>query len=323
MRPPTSFKQVLLKKWELGLQFYGSSSNNMNILERKKVIKLSADVAMASARDGKTTWSRSLIAKASKQDDSMSKNLVRNILGSEFDRLTKPCFGSFVCNKRIRSKKILRRSCTLRRVRKHAHKRVLASSIAKRMVKKRTQVLKGLVPGGEAMDEFSLLEETIDYLLSLQAQVDVMHKLVSASELSNRTTQGQTNDPRIDRAKCSVSGTSNNHEEQGDVIVQGSQRDGLGPLAVVVAVPEEVPSFTAVRETSFRNLEGNGLQAQQSCIAISTVSNISLEYSGRVESFFGDHSSGDQLLGAIEYSDEASKIVRSTDEEGETLVVSG
>ncbi|KAF9586781.1 hypothetical protein IFM89_039999 [Coptis chinensis] len=111
--------------------------------------------------------------------------------------------------------------------------------------------------------------------------------------------QEQTNGPSIDIAECSVSGTSNNHEEQGDVIVQGSQRDGLGPLAVVVAIPEEAPSFIAVRETSFCNLEDNGPQAQQSCSTIST------------------------LIRAIEYSDEASNIVRLADEEGETLVVSG
>ncbi|PIA46098.1 hypothetical protein AQUCO_01600397v1 [Aquilegia coerulea] len=184
MRPPSSFKQDFFKKWVVGLQYYyGTSSRDMNILERKKAIKLSADVAMASARDGKTYWSRSLIAKASKQDDCISKNLVKNILGNEYERLTK-LPSSILCSKRIRSKKIVRRSCNMRRIRKHAQKRVLASSIAKRMVKKRTQVLKTLVPGGESMDdEFCLLEETIDYLLSLQAQVDVMHKLVNASGL--------------------------------------------------------------------------------------------------------------------------------------------
>ncbi|KAF5190487.1 Transcription factor ibh1-like [Thalictrum thalictroides] len=189
MRPPSSFKQEFFKKWVVGLQYYGTSSRDMNILERKKAIKLSADVAMASARDGKTYWSRYLIAKASKEDDCISKNLVKNILGNEYERLTKPSSSSssiHQCSssKWIRSKNIVRRSCNMRRIRKHAQKHVLASSIiAKRMVKKRTQVLKALVPGGESMDEFCLLEETIDYLLSLQAQVDVMHKLVNASGL--------------------------------------------------------------------------------------------------------------------------------------------
>lgn len=55
----------------------------MNIVQRKKTIKLSADVAMASARDGKTLWSRALIAKASKQDDDNNKIIVEKILGDD------------------------------------------------------------------------------------------------------------------------------------------------------------------------------------------------------------------------------------------------
>ncbi|KAJ4958455.1 hypothetical protein NE237_025566 [Protea cynaroides] len=167
----------------MGLQSWGSSIKDMNLLERRKTIKLSADVAMASVRGGKTCWSRALIANASKQENG--KTLVRNILGSEFEKLTKPSMGAFMSHKRVRSKNILRRSCSSHRIRKIAPKRVQASSIAKRMVKKRTQILRGLVPGGESMDDFSLLEETLDYILSLKAQVDVMRCLADASELLN------------------------------------------------------------------------------------------------------------------------------------------
>ncbi|KAF8400442.1 hypothetical protein HHK36_013740 [Tetracentron sinense] len=183
MSAPSTFKKEFLKKWVLGLQICGSSTKNMSFLERKKAIKLSADVAMAYAKDFKTCWSRALIANASKQDDN--KILVRNILGSEFERLKKSSIGSKMCNKRVRSKKILKRSCTILRIRSTATRRVLASSIAKRLVKERTLVLKGLVPGGESMDEFSLLKETLDYIHSLRAQVDVMQRLAYASQLSN------------------------------------------------------------------------------------------------------------------------------------------
>ncbi|KAF8407324.1 hypothetical protein HHK36_006451 [Tetracentron sinense] len=180
----SSFKLEFLKKWALGLKICSSLAKDMSFLERKKAIKLSADVAMASARDGTTCWSRALIANASKQDDK--KIIVRTMLGSEFKKITKSSSsGSFKPEKRVRSKKILRRSCAITRIRKTATKRVLACSIAKRLVKKRTQVLKGIVPGGESMDEVSLLEETLDYILSLQAQVDVMRGFANTQVLSN------------------------------------------------------------------------------------------------------------------------------------------
>ena len=183
MRPPSSLKQEFLKKWIMGLQRCSSSKKNMNILERKKAIKLSADVAIASARNGTTCWSRALIANASK--DGNDKHLVEQILGPESERLIakKVSTGALVCNKRIRSKKILKRSCGIRRTRKCAPQVDLASSIAKWLVRKRTQVLKSLIPGGEFMNEVCLIEETLDYIISLRAQVDVMRSLASASEL--------------------------------------------------------------------------------------------------------------------------------------------
>ncbi|KAF6156374.1 hypothetical protein GIB67_031495 [Kingdonia uniflora] len=175
MHSKTLFKQDFLKKWVLGLQYYGCSTKEMSISERTKAIKLSSDVAMASCRDGKTCWSRAVITDASKQGEN--KSLVRKILGNEYEKLTKYSIRSLVCNKRVRSKKILRKS------RKSRPLVVLASTvIAKRMVNKRTRMLKDLVPGGDSIDDSFLLEETLDYILSLKAQVDVMRRFVSASE---------------------------------------------------------------------------------------------------------------------------------------------
>ncbi|XWS73168.1 hypothetical protein CRYUN_Cryun02cG0102600 [Craigia yunnanensis] len=186
MSPPSSLKQEFLKKWIMGLQRCSSSKKNMSILERKKAIKLSADVAMASARNGTTCWSRALIANASK-DSSDDKHLVEQILGPESERLImkKVPRGALVCNKRIRSKKVLKRSCGIRRTRKCSPQAALATSIAKRLVRKRTRVLKSLIPGGEFMNVVSLIEETLDYIISLRAQVDVMRSLASVSELVN------------------------------------------------------------------------------------------------------------------------------------------
>uniref|UniRef100_A0A5B7BCP1 Putative transcription factor IBH1 n=1 Tax=Davidia involucrata TaxID=16924 RepID=A0A5B7BCP1_DAVIN len=184
MGPSSTIKQKFLKKWIMGLQMFRCSKEDMSIFERKKAIKLSADVAMASARNATTSWSRALIANASKDDNN--KILVDHILGGtdESERLKKASIGSIMCNpKRIRSKKILKRSCSFGRVKKMAPQ---ASSIAKRLVQKRTQVLKSLVPGGQAMDESSLIEETLDYIISLRAQVHVMRCLASATDHLNR-----------------------------------------------------------------------------------------------------------------------------------------
>ncbi|KAK6942380.1 hypothetical protein RJ641_027757 [Dillenia turbinata] len=192
--PPSSIEKAFLKKWLKGLQALSSSSSSstskkeMSIFERKKAIKLSADVAMASLKNGTTSWSRALIQNASKDDNN--RTLLKNMLGSQCDeKLSRgPTTTSMMCSMRVRSKRVLRRSCRWRRVRKITKdQRVHAGSMAKRLVKKRTQVLRSLVPGGEYMDEYSLFEETLDYIMSLRAQVDVMRRLANASEFSSKS----------------------------------------------------------------------------------------------------------------------------------------
>ncbi|XP_059637564.1 transcription factor IBH1-like 1 isoform X2 [Cornus florida] len=181
MRGPSSLKQEFLKKWAMGLKICSSSKKDMTIFERKKAIKLSADLAMASTRIGTACWSRALIANASNDGDN--KIIVSHILGSdEFERLKRASKASVMCcNKRVRSKKILKRSCSVSRSNKVAQKMVVATSIAKRLVKKQTQVLRGLIPGGESMEESSLIGETLDYMISLRAQVDVMRRVANAT----------------------------------------------------------------------------------------------------------------------------------------------
>ncbi|XAR66694.1 hypothetical protein NMG60_11013007 [Bertholletia excelsa] len=146
----------------------------MSVMERKKAIKLSADVAMASARQASTCWSQALIADASKNIEN--KFLLARVLGNDHCeiRMKKASSVSSLLRHRIvfRSKNILRRSQSVHRMKK----------TAPLTVKQRTQVLKRLIPGGEAMDRFSLLEETLDYIVSLRAQVDVMRLLACANE---------------------------------------------------------------------------------------------------------------------------------------------
>ncbi|OIW18649.1 hypothetical protein TanjilG_13401 [Lupinus angustifolius] len=178
-------KQEFLRKWIRGFRKYSSQKKNMNMVERKKAIKLSADVAMASTRNETTRWSQALIANASR--DGNNKVLTENILDSSSQHSEKLVRKNLMnlsplCSKRVRSRKVLRRSRTM--IHKSSKERLMTSSIAKRLkVQKRTRRLKNLLPGGEFMDDVSLVEETLDYIQSLRAQVEVMRCLVTASEL--------------------------------------------------------------------------------------------------------------------------------------------
>ncbi|GMH03971.1 hypothetical protein Nepgr_005810 [Nepenthes gracilis] len=189
MRSPSSLKKEFLTKWVVGLRAWSSSSKEMGLLERKKAIKLSADVAMAAATNGTTIWSHTLINNASK--DPNSKHMVQSILTSarardqsnepsKFPLLSPP---TRCARNRVRSKKVLRKA----RINyiQRCSRRSAASLIAKTLVKKRTQVLKGLVPGGECMDESCLIKETLDYMISLRAQVLIMQHIAKVMELFN------------------------------------------------------------------------------------------------------------------------------------------
>ncbi|KAE9602386.1 putative transcription factor bHLH family [Lupinus albus] len=180
-----SVKQEFLRKWIKGFRKYSSQKKNMNMVERKKAIKLSADIAMASTRNKTKRWSQVLIANASR--DGNNKLLTENILDSSPQNSEKMVRKNLInlsplCSKRVRSRKVLRRNRTM--IHKSSKENLMASSIAKRLtIQKRTRRLKSLLPGGEFMDGVSLVEETLDYIESLRAQVEVMRCLVTASEL--------------------------------------------------------------------------------------------------------------------------------------------
>ncbi|PKA65457.1 hypothetical protein AXF42_Ash005791 [Apostasia shenzhenica] len=154
MQKTNAFKQSFLKTMLLGLKL-GVSSKKMSYQERKRTIKLSANIAMAVAGDGRH-WSLAIIAHHAKQEKN--KTLMWRMLGRRR------------CEK-ARTENSPRISSRLRR-------RSQAEIIAKSPVKKRTEILKRLVPGGEAMDDLSLLGEAIDYVISLQAQVDLMKLII-------------------------------------------------------------------------------------------------------------------------------------------------
>ncbi|XP_022135325.1 transcription factor IBH1-like 1 [Momordica charantia] len=158
---PSTLRREFLKKWMMGLQILSNNGcGSMTVSERKKAIKLSADIALASSRDCATRWSRAVIAGAVGRSVYCQK--AKNKLQSGSKKILK------------RSRRVWRRKTSCSR------KPAAAESVARRLVEKRTKILRGLVPGGEFMDEISLIEETLDYISALQAQVDVMRCLATA-----------------------------------------------------------------------------------------------------------------------------------------------
>lgn len=152
MSGSSSVKQEFLKNW-IKIRRNMKKEEASSILERKNAIKLSADAAMAASAT--TQWRRALL------DDVVSRN--PSILGH--------CSRS-VGGGRYRYRYRYYRSRILRRrgggVVPHGSQ---------------CGVLRKLVPGGEDMDAVSLIRETLDYIVSLRLQVDVMRHLAAASSI--------------------------------------------------------------------------------------------------------------------------------------------
>ncbi|KAF0906095.1 hypothetical protein E2562_009098 [Oryza meyeriana var. granulata] len=178
MRGPSTmaFKQSFLKNLLLSLQ---SSSKAMTLHERKHAIKSSADIAMATARGiaGGTRWPQAILASSSSSSSTI------------------PCK---MQGKVKRCKSIVRRCCNKRRrdgcsSTSFFARTALSSSseVARRLVKERTKVLRRMIPGGELLDEISLLHEAMDYVVHLHAQVDVLRRVSKAMRRrSNASSSG-------------------------------------------------------------------------------------------------------------------------------------
>ncbi|XP_078443993.1 transcription factor IBH1-like 1 [Wolffia australiana] len=141
-----SFEDKLLRYLKAGLQRvdYPSSST---VIERKRAVKLAADAAMALAK-GRRRWSLAVIA-----------NLHKTKSSHELPQ-----------RKKITLQKRVRRT-----------PRAAAIKLARSIVRRRTQVLKRLVPGGDSINDLTeLLDEAADYVVSLRAQVDVLRRLVTS-----------------------------------------------------------------------------------------------------------------------------------------------
>ncbi|XP_047078285.1 transcription factor IBH1-like 1 [Lolium rigidum] len=167
MQGSNQFKQALLESLLLELQKPGVvASRKMGFHGTKHAIRLAADAALVNVRGaGATRWSRTMRTAVE--------------LGNR-RHLTPSA-------KSASGKTILRRCHRLRRSRMAVRARACGSTgvLARAFVRKRTTVLKRIVPGVEKLDdECTLLSETLDYAVCLRAQVDVMQLLVRALQVA-------------------------------------------------------------------------------------------------------------------------------------------
>jgi hypothetical protein len=149
-----SFKQAFLKNLLLDLQLHARGcASSLN--ERKRAVRTSADKAMAAARGTSSgaRWPKAILALASAATPAPSSH---------------PC-------------KMHR--CRRTVIRCRGRKR---SYVARRLVRKKTMALREVIPGGRdaALDEAILLRETMDYVVHLRAQVDVLCRVSEAVQRS-------------------------------------------------------------------------------------------------------------------------------------------
>ncbi|XP_020572366.1 uncharacterized protein LOC110019129 isoform X2 [Phalaenopsis equestris] len=150
MQTPSNFKHDFLKHLLSGLHAARESSRGVSLIEREKQIKLLADAAMALARGHGANWSRAIIAgmlKQKKDEAFVAKKLYK---GSETSVSPTGSHG----RKKIMKKKSFNARLKVRKKGFHSPSswKVMPSVLARRIVKKRTQVLKRIIPGAESLD---------------------------------------------------------------------------------------------------------------------------------------------------------------------------
>ncbi|KAL5230190.1 hypothetical protein ABZP36_028966 [Zizania latifolia] len=176
MHDPRRFKRAFMERLLLSLQVAGLTSKSMGLRERRDAVRLSSDVAMASSRGRGAPWARALVARHAAE--RRNEALLRRIMGgSGYERAAAAAAGA-AGRKEVRCRKIVRRShrvCSSRRKRRSLAMAAPAAasgamSSARRMVKGRLRLLRRLVPGAESLHGFSLLTETLDYVVCLKTQ---------------------------------------------------------------------------------------------------------------------------------------------------------
>jgi hypothetical protein len=203
MHAPRKFKKAFMAQLLLSLRAAGQASKSMGLRERRDAVRLSSDVAMAlasararpsAAAPRSTAWARALVARHAAEQ--RNEALLRRIMGGAGYEMAA---AAARVRKEARSRRIVRRSrrvCSGAAGRKRSSfllaaggaggggSRCSAMAAARRMVRARLQVLRSLVPGGEAMRGLSLLTETLDYVVCLKTQVELMQCLCKGSRSS-------------------------------------------------------------------------------------------------------------------------------------------
>ncbi|GJM87094.1 hypothetical protein PR202_ga03014 [Eleusine coracana subsp. coracana] len=173
MQGSKQFKRAILKNLLLGLRKSGvaSRSRNMSFHEKKIAVRHAADAALATARGTAPCWSRSLAAELLHGLDARRTAAAEC---SSWPRKT-------TCKSILRRQ---RRSFIRARPKSKATANA-AGILARAMVRRRTRALREVVPGGRGMDECTLLGETLDYAVSLKAQVEAMQLLLRTLKAPN------------------------------------------------------------------------------------------------------------------------------------------
>nr|CAB3451325.1 unnamed protein product [Digitaria exilis] len=165
------FRHTFLKNLLRGLRkgaAAAASSRAMTLDERRIAVRRAADAALATARGAAPRWSRSLAAELSQG----------RLLRPRRDDAQPAASSSSGC-KPPPASKMLRRIPRRRRViRARPKSKATASDLARVMARKRARALREIVPGGRGMDECTLLGETLDYAVSLKAQIEAMQLLL-------------------------------------------------------------------------------------------------------------------------------------------------
>ncbi|CAD6249158.1 unnamed protein product [Miscanthus lutarioriparius] len=182
------FRHAILKNLLLGLRKGGaaSSSRGMSLHERRDAVRHAADAALASARGATPRWSRALVAELSSSQHGRRRptswtddahHLVD--VPATSARPSGQCKSSPPCKMVMAGcKKMISRRRLRARPKSSATARA-AGAVARVMARRRARVLREMVPGGRGMvDECTLLGETLDYAVSLKAQVDAMQLLL-------------------------------------------------------------------------------------------------------------------------------------------------
>lgn len=169
---------------------------DLTLVKRVRRIRIAADLSLALTSN-RTAWGRALVTKYISQLKT-DRCLVKGIMGKKrFNDVMRMHRHADNSTNRLlfmghegplglagRMKKNMKASLPISRfiIRRSIHRKnavniPVRASAYKLVLNDRTRQLQRLIPGGESMNSSCLLREAADYIVSLRAQVQVMHCL--------------------------------------------------------------------------------------------------------------------------------------------------